>query len=88
MNASVTVLKPKDPTAPERSRRYRRKRKAAVTAAVPSGVTAGTVEMAALAGRLAAGTVMHDDLRVAGRLVLALMTSLPPNGEIDLGIDP
>jgi hypothetical protein len=88
MNASVTVLKPNDPTSPERSRRYRQKRKAAVTAAVPSGVTVSTVEMAGLAGRLSAGTVTAEDLRMASRLVLALMTMLPPNGEIDLGIDP
>lgn len=94
----ATVLRPdflalvgkvaKDSTSAERSRRYRRRRKArrdaaqAATAANTVAVTTST--MAALAGRLSAGSVTAADLELAGRLVLALVQLLPPDGAIGL----
>jgi hypothetical protein len=84
MNASVTVLRPRDRTAAERSKRYRRKRKVVPAAIAPGGVTIDTAEMIALSVRLEAGTVTHDDLQMASRLVTALAMTLPPDSAIAL----
>lgn len=89
MNATVTVLKPKDPTGAARSKRYRRNRRTLQRhAAVTPSVTVDTSEMVALAVRLEAGTVTQDDLHVASRLVLALLHSLPSDSALALGINP
>jgi hypothetical protein len=84
MNASVTVLRPKDRTAAERSKRYRRKRKVVTAATAQNSVTVTTVEMCALAGRLGAGRVTAEDLRVAERLILALVHRLPADSTLDV----
>jgi hypothetical protein len=55
MQASATVLPPKDRTAAERSKRYRRNKKAAAATPARSGVTVSTVDVFALAGRLDPG---------------------------------
>jgi hypothetical protein len=84
MQASATVLHPKDRTSAERSRRYRRNKKAAATAATQQGVTVSTVDMCALSARLAAGRVTVDDLQIAGRLIWALVHLLPADSSLTL----
>jgi hypothetical protein len=87
---TVTALRPKDPTAAERQRRSRaRRRQPTVTPARDTSThsrdTIGTVQMAALAGRLSRGDVTPDDLELAGRLILMLVQRLPEGAVLDVG---
>jgi hypothetical protein len=62
MQSSVTVLRPKDRTSAERSRRYRRNKKPLLPRRqTQQGVTVSTVDMCDLSARLAGGrvTVVH-----------------------------
>ena len=63
----------------------RRRRRRQNVAAAESSHMVSTVEMAGLAGRLGAGTATIEDMRLAEKLLLAMLQMLPPNGTI--GID-
>jgi hypothetical protein len=73
--ASVTPLRPKDPTGAARQRRYRQRRREAVTAIGNGGID--TVAVCALAGRLSAGQATRTDMEAAGRLIAELVCLLP-----------
>jgi hypothetical protein len=81
--ATVTALRPPDRTNAERQRRYRARRRI-VTPTVTPDVVVDTAAMTALAARLSTGAVTAADLEIAGRLVLALVAMLPPDGAIGL----
>jgi hypothetical protein len=84
--ATVTELRPKDPTAAARSRRYRRNRRTLQRHdPVTPGVTVDTAQMIALSIRLEASTVTRADLDLASRLITALVHMLPPDSALDLG---
>jgi hypothetical protein len=69
--ATVTVLKPRDRTNAERQRRWRERQR--------NGVNNGVdpVAACALAGKLESGHATAEEVQAAGRLILALVTSLP-----------
>ena len=52
------------------------------TEPLAAGRVIDTAEMAGLAGRLEAGRASPEDLRVAGRLVMALVHRLPADGSL------
>ncbi len=88
--ATVTALPVRDRTNAERQRRFRerRRRAAAVTVDAPArngAVTVSTADMCRLGARLRSGTVTADDLRLADKLIMALVNSLPPDSSIDIG---
>jgi hypothetical protein len=79
----MTVALPKDVTAPLRMRRYRQRQKAN---GAKAGVTVvSTPEMCALAARLDDGRATAEDLKLAERLIMALVDRLPADSEIEVG---
>ena len=83
-DTTVTPLRlpVKDRTNAERSRRYRARRKAQRLAATERKRSA---EMCALGARLKSGTgITLDDLRLADRLIMALVCLLPRHSTIQL----
>ncbi len=94
MQGNVTVLRPKDPTAAERSRRYRRRRKGVTRPQtvtqenVTASVTVDTVTICTLAASVGAGRATAVELELAERLLLALATMLPEDGAIGLRTEP
>jgi hypothetical protein len=86
---SVTAIR-QDMTGALRARRYRQRqkaKKAAVTIGAPTRHTISTPEMCGLAARLSDGRATPDDLRLADRLIMALVDRLPRDSTIDLGAD-
>lgn len=83
---SAEASRPSDPTAAERARRYRANK------AIKAAEVVDTVGMMSVAGRLAysaeIGRVMPSDLRVASRLIVALVHRLPAESTIDIGNAP
>ena len=70
---TVTPIRPKDPTAAARSRRYRqRHRDAAVTVEVPD-----TIAIVQLAAKVGSGAATADDMLQAEQLLLFLVAMLP-----------
>jgi hypothetical protein len=63
-------------------RRYRRRQKAN---GISAGVTVTTVDMCALADRLEAGAVTAAEMKLAAKLVMALVDRLPEDSAIDVG---
>jgi hypothetical protein len=92
IDTNVMPLRPRDRTNADRQRRFRNKIKAAVTPPERQSVTAaaltvtviGTPEMCALAARLTSGTITLNDLRLADKLIMALVDRLPPNSTVEL----
>jgi hypothetical protein len=86
--SSVTPLRPvvtPDRTNALRQKRFRQRRKqAAVTQIERNGTPISTIEMCALGSRLKSGTVTLDDLRMADRLIMALVCLLPRDSTIQL----
>jgi hypothetical protein len=91
----VTALRIKDVTGALRARRYRAKKNrnginAGVT--VESDFDAATVtaistpEMCALAARLGDGRASCDDMRMAERLIMALVDRLPADSVLDIEV--
>jgi len=72
----------KDVTAPLRARRYRRRK----ANKIKPGVTVTTPEMCALAARIGDGRATPGDLKLAERLIMALVDRLPPDSTIDLAV--
>jgi hypothetical protein len=82
--ATITPLRP-DPTNALRQRRFRERRKRAKAVTVErNGTPITTIEMCALGARLKSGTVTLDDLRLAERLITALVRLLPRDSTIRL----
>ncbi len=87
--STVTALPIRDRTNAERQRRFRQRRKQAATVTVDAparngAITVSTADMCRLGARLRDGRATADDIRMADRLIMAL---LPPNSTIDLGAD-
>jgi hypothetical protein len=90
--STVTTLSIRDRTNAERQRRFRERRKQAGTVTVDAPARNGaavitTSEMCSLAARLSDGRATVEDLRLADRLIMALVTRLPPNSTLKLGAD-
>ena len=66
-------------------RRRGLRKQPAVTPKQRNGVTIGTVEMCALAGRLNVGDVTPAELQLAIRLLLMLVRRLPADAALDVG---
>jgi hypothetical protein len=64
-------------------RRYRRCQKAN---GISAGVTVTTVDMCALADRLETGAVTAAEMKLAAKLVMALVDRLREDSAIDVGI--
>jgi hypothetical protein len=82
----MTAALPKDVTGALRARRYRHRRrqqkngsenKVGVTVGADRRVTVSTIEMCALAARLGDGRASPGDLKLAERLIMALVDRLP-----------
>ena len=71
-----------DPNGCPARRRYRRRQKAN---GISAGVTVTTVDMCALADRLEAGAVTAAEMKLAAKLVMALVDRLPEDSAIDVG---
>ena len=69
---TATAAKLRDVTGALRSRRYRRRQKAN---RFKAGVTVSTPDMCALAARLEAGAATAAEQYLAGRLIMALVSS-------------
>jgi hypothetical protein len=78
----MTLALPKDVTGALRARRYRRRQKAN---GINPGVAVTTPEMCALAARLGDGRATPGDLKLAERLIMALVNRLPPDSGIAMG---
>jgi hypothetical protein len=52
---------------------------------ISAGVTVTTVDMCALADRLETGAVMAAEMKLAAKLVMALVDRLPEDSAIDVG---
>jgi hypothetical protein len=63
-------------------RRYRRRQKAN---GISAGVTVTTVDMCALADRLETGAVTAAEMKLAAKLVMALVDRLREDSAIDVG---
>ena len=63
-------------------RRYRRRQKAN---GISAGVTVTTVDMCALADRLETGAVTAAEMKLAAKLVMALVDRLPEDSANDVG---
>ena len=82
--ATVTPLRP-DRTGALRQKRFRQRRKWAASVTVErNGTPITTIEMCGLASRLADGRATMDDLRLADRLIMALVRMLPRDSTIKL----
>jgi hypothetical protein len=77
----VTAAVAKDVTAPLRMRRYRERQKANESKA---DVTVSTIEMCSLASRLGDGRATAADLRMAERLIMHLVMSLPEDSTVEV----
>jgi hypothetical protein len=62
----------------------RRKQAAVTPSARDGGTVISTADMCSLAARLSGGTATAADLRLADKLIMALVTRLPPNGALDI----
>ena len=85
----VTVLRIKDVTGALRARRYRERRKlnevnAAVTVDAPPRHAITTAQMCTLSARLRDGHATPDDARLASRLIMAFVNSLPPDSTVEI----
>jgi len=81
MTPALIALRP-DPTNALRQRRFRERRKLAKS--VTGTVTVSTPDMCALAARIGDGRASRDDMRLAERLIMALVDRLPPDSTIEL----
>jgi hypothetical protein len=87
----VTGFRLKDVTGALRARRYRARRKinevnAAVTVDAPPRHAISTAQMCGLAARLSDGRASPDDLRMADKLIMALVDRLPPDSVLDIRV--
>jgi hypothetical protein len=77
---TFALPKSKDVTGALRARRYRRRK----GNEIKPGVTVSTPEMCALSARVGAGMATAAELKLAERLIMALVDRLPPDSSIEV----